>query len=78
MKVVEIHKFSGSSTSVQAFEHWIKTGVYSKPYITTCDLGKELKVETSDGVLIANLCDYVVKTSDGKFYTLPFNIFKEF
>jgi len=77
LEIIEAHLYSGSSTDVQIFTNWIKTGEFIKPGITTCDLGRKLEVNTVEGIITANTGDYILKTSDNKFYVLPYKLFKK-
>ncbi|MBC6806648.1 hypothetical protein CRD17_05420 [Corynebacterium sp. LK30] len=60
----EQHRFSGSSTSADAFQVWFDGGVYVEPIVETLDL-VELQVNDTQ---VAQAGDIIYKDEDGNFW----------
>lgn len=59
-------QFTGSTTSANAIDCWISTGVYKRPQIVTCDLRHSFTTEI--GNLKVNNGDYVVKDKESGIF----------
>ncbi|WP_051866970.1 hypothetical protein [Corynebacterium atypicum] len=64
--ITEVHKFSGSGSSADAFEAWFKGGEFKKPRFETKDIQK---LNLPNGQLVKP-GDKVAKHSDGSFSIL--------
>ena len=60
----EEHRFSGSSSSVDAFQAWFDGGDFVEPTVETLDL-RELKVNDTQ---VAHAGDIIDKDEDGNFW----------
>lgn len=60
----EEHRFSGSSTSVDAFQAWFDGEEFVEPVVETLDL-RELQVNDTQ---VAHAGDIIYKDEDGKFW----------
>lgn len=60
----EEHRFSGSSTSADAFKIWFNGGVYIEPIVETLDL-VELQVNDTQ---VAHAGDIIYKDENGNFW----------
>lgn len=73
---VEAVRFSGSTTSAAAIKHWMETGVYKHPKITTRDYHDFYEKTPKGGIVTANPGDYIVKLRDGSFVRQFANVFE--
>lgn len=60
----EEHRFSGSSTSADAFQAWFDGGEFVEPTVETLDL-RELQVNDTQ---VAHAGDIIYKDEDGNFW----------
>ena len=60
----EAHRFSGSSTSADAFKVWFNGGVYIEPIVETLDL-VDLQVNETQ---VAYAGDIIYKDENGNFW----------
>lgn len=60
----EEHRFSGSSTSVDAFQAWFEGGKFVEPAVETLDI-RELQVNETQ---VAHAGDIIYKDEDGNFW----------
>ncbi|MDK7238171.1 hypothetical protein QP460_000445 [Corynebacterium amycolatum] len=60
----EAHRFSGSSTSADAFKVWFNGGVYIEPIVETLDL-VDLQVNETQ---VAYAGDIIYKDENGSFW----------
>lgn len=75
-EIFEAIQFKGSSTDCGDIERWMKTGNYQESQIKTQDIRSATWILSSDEKIHAFPGDYVIKASDGKFYSIDRELFQ--